>query len=77
MCSKNEVLAIAKKLFEDYDNNGNGFIERSELSTIITTLFADINRTEVLDQKRIDKVFTVADLNSDNKLCFAEFTKIV
>lgn len=70
-------MAIAKKLFKDYDLNSNGFIERTELTTIITTLFADINKTEVLDQKRIDKLFTVADMNSDNKLNLHEFIKII
>lgn len=30
-----------------------------------------------MDEKRIDKVFTIADLNSDNKLSLHEFIKIV
>lgn len=41
------------------------------------TLFIKVNSREVMDEKRIDKVFTIADLNSDNKLSLHEFIKIV
>lgn len=41
------------------------------------TLFIKVNSREIMDEKRIDKVFTIADLNSDNKLSLHEFIKIV
>lgn len=34
---------MAKKLFDDYDTNGNGYIERKELKNLFKTLFVKIN----------------------------------
>jgi Ca2+-binding EF-hand superfamily protein len=44
---------------------------------MISTTTDSLKGLNLLDQKRIDKLFTVADLNSDNKLNLQEFIKII
>lgn len=68
---------MAYKLFDDYDVDCSNTLSRCEVQTIFKTLFGEISKTENLDPIRINKLFTVADINNDNKLNRREFIKLV
>lgn len=70
MCSRYEIIAMARKLFEDYDANSDGSLSRVELKVIFDTLFAEIGKTNKIDTNRFNKIFTITDVNNDNKLNF-------
>lgn len=70
MCSRFEIVAMARKLFEDYDTNCDNALNRAELKVIFDTLFTEIGKTNKIDTNRFNKLFTITDLNSDNKLNF-------
>lgn len=66
---------MARKL--DYDADNSGYLSRSELQTVFKTIFEEISKEEKYDLARRNKLFSIADLNSDNKLSFKQFIKIV
>ena len=70
MCSRYEIVAMARKLFEDYDTNCDNALSRTELKVIFDTLFTEIGKTNKIDTNRFNKLFTITDTNSDNKLNF-------
>lgn len=68
---------MARRLFEDYDTDCSNSLNRSEVKVIFRTLFAEVCKQENICETRLNKLFTVADLNSDNQLNFREFIKLV
>lgn len=70
MCSREEIAEMARKLFEDYDTNNDHALSRPEVKVIFETLFAEIKKTEKFDERRLNRLFTVADINSDQKLSY-------
>lgn len=68
---------MARKLFYDYDADNSGFLSRAEVQTIFKTIFEEVSKRENYDKTRLNKLFTIADYNSDNKLSFKQFIKIV
>lgn len=68
---------MARRLFEDYDTDSSHNLSRKEVRVIFETLFCEIEKTQILDQNRINKLFTVADVNNDGVLSFREFIKLV
>lgn len=77
MCSRIEIIEMARKLFDDYDMDCSGSLSRSEVRVIFDTLFTEVAKTRKIDTTRFNKLFTISDQNSDNKLNFKEFIKIV
>lgn len=77
MCSKEEIVEMARRLFEDYDTDYSYNLNRKEVKVIFETLFCEIEKTQSLDSNRVNKLFTVADLNNDGVLSFKEFIKLV
>jgi hypothetical protein len=45
MCSKEEIIEMAFKLFEDYDADCSNSLSRTEVQVIFKTLFAEISKT--------------------------------
>lgn len=70
MCSREEIIEMARKLFYDYDADNSGCLSRTEVEAIFKTIFEEVSKREKYDKTRMNKLFTVADFNSDNKLSF-------
>ncbi len=68
MVSREEITAMAWQLFEDYDKDNSGNLDRKEVRTIFDSLFNEIVKHKDYDKDKIDKLFTASDLDSDNKL---------
>eukprot|EP00753_Platysulcus_tardus_P005914 PLAT13757.3.p1 GENE.PLAT13757.3~~PLAT13757.3.p1 ORF type:complete len:440 (+),score=182.31 PLAT13757.3:229-1548(+) len=62
----------ARSAFARYDVDGSGFIEASELRTLLEHLFGATMRRGELDVY-LEREFAKADLNADGKLNFEEF----
>jgi Ca2+-binding EF-hand superfamily protein len=54
VASRDEIVTLANSLFDNYDVNNDGSIDRSELKTIITKLDKDSNGK--LDKKEFRQV---------------------
>lgn len=66
---------LARKAFDTYDINGNGFIERTELEK----LFEDIGLKELHKrnfEKFMDVQFDIYDANYDGVISYEEFINI-
>lgn len=64
--------AIIKEMFEKYDVNKDGHIDRKELKTVFNDIAADCK----VPQEQLgdfNKKFDEADINKDGKLTFEEF----
>lgn len=57
-----------RALFRQFDLNGNGTIEREELTTVMQTL-----DKEAWTQAKVDELLKAADLNKDGAIQFDEF----
>jgi Ca2+-binding EF-hand superfamily protein len=77
MCSKQDMINMANQLFDDYDANSNGSLERNEVKTIIQTIFNEVAKTHQIDEEKTNKMFTASDIDGDGKLSKEEFLKIV
>lgn len=77
MCSKQDMINMANQLFDDYDANSNGSLERNEVKTIIQTIFNEVTKTHQIDEEKTNKMFTASDIDGDGKLSKEEFLKIV
>ena len=72
--TENEVLI--KELFEKYDANKNGVIEKSELKALILDIAKSTGETSEELLKEYEKKFDEADINKDGVLTYEEFKKI-
>ncbi len=77
MATKEDIIMTANSVFESYDTDNSGFIDRSEMKTVVTTLFKKINDKTICTDTRLNKLFTNVDKNSDNKLGKKEFQQLV
>jgi Ca2+-binding EF-hand superfamily protein len=68
MASRAEMAILADKLFEDYDADCDGSINREELKNIFRTLVAEVEKTQKVDDNRLNKLFMIYDKNDDKKL---------
>ena len=64
-------------LFDDYDKDNNGSLDRAEVREIFTTLFKEIQKDKDCSEDKMNKMFTACDENADNKLTRKEFTKVL
>ena len=68
MVSKSDISMMARQLFEDYDKDNSGALERNEVKEIFTTLFGEVQKSYNVDESKMNKMFSACDVNSDNKL---------
>jgi len=68
---EDEVDKKLKPAFADIDKDNSGFIEASELKSVLATM--GISMTD----EEIDGVLKMADVNGDHKLDYAEYKKLV
>lgn len=45
MCSREEIIEMARRLFEDYDTDCSNSLSRDEVKVIFRTLFAEVRKT--------------------------------
>lgn len=45
MCSREEIVEIARRLFEDYDTDNNHYLNREEVKIIFETVFGEVSKT--------------------------------
>lgn len=72
MNSKDEVEQIAKEVFESYDTNKNGIIEKSELKHLLDDISKKLNLPKVNSKDILDGLAKI-DSNADGVLQFEEF----
>ena len=77
MVSKADTVAMAYKLFEDYDADGNGYLEVKEFKKVLIQVFHEVNKNYPVDKQHLNKLFTICDTNGDNKLTRKQFGKVV
>jgi Ca2+-binding EF-hand superfamily protein len=65
------------KLFDSYDKDNSGFLDRNEVKDIFNELFKEIQKNMDCSVDKTNKMFSACDLNADNKLTRKEFTKIL
>ena len=68
MVSKADMVGMAYKLFDSYDQDNSGFLEPAEFRIIMTEVFNEVNKTYSVDKSHLNKVFTICDANGDKKL---------
>ncbi|TKR73350.1 hypothetical protein L596_020667 [Steinernema carpocapsae] len=62
-----EEMALMKRIFKEYDQNKDGFIQKDELKLIM----ADMGHTPT--DSELDEIFEFADKNNDGSIDFSEF----
>ena len=67
-----EVEDDYKSIFEKYDLDGSGSLERDEIIKILTEF-----KGRAPTQKQLDKFFSSVDSNNDGKISFQEFKKVL
>lgn len=68
MVSKADMVGMAYKLFDSYDQDNSGFLEPAEFRIVMTEVFNEVNKTYSVDKSHLNKVFTICDANGDKKL---------
>jgi calmodulin len=62
-----EQIAELKAAFNQMDSNGDGFVTKEELKTMLAGL------GEPVDDAVVDEMVAIADTNGDGKVDFNEF----
>ena len=69
---KKHVIEVAKDVFNFFDTDKSGFIERCELKPLLNKISKQLN-LPFPEEKDIDEGLKQLDLNKDGKLQFSEF----
>ena len=62
-----EQIEELKAAFQQMDANGDGFVTKDELKTMLSSL------GEPVEDSVVDEMMAVADINGDGKVDFNEF----
>ena len=73
---KDKLDEVARKLFDEYDENKNGFIEFGELAKFMQA-FAEIFNLPKPDLKDVEDALSIIDENNDKKLSFEEMKSTI
>lgn len=71
LLSSDHTLEDVVRAFKSFDSDGNGFISKSELSTLLHAMCGRV------DESEIDAMLRMADTNQDGMIDFEEFTAAV
>ena len=63
--------AEIKEVFDQFDADGSGSIDRKEIAAVCEKLGVDASKAD------IDELISAADSDGDGKISFAEFSKAV
>ncbi len=64
-------------LFDAYDADNSGSLDVKEFKKIIKEVWAQVNKNYPVDEKHLNKLYTIYDGNNDNKISRKEFTKAI
>ena len=68
------IRKVAKEIFNRFDKDKSGFIEKDELRELLITVSKQLN-LPILTEKEIEEGLKQLDNNNDGKLQFDEFLK--
>ena len=68
------IRKVAKEIFNRFDKDKSGFIEKDELRELLITVRKQLN-LPILTEKEIEEGLKQLDNNNDGKLQFDEFLK--
>ncbi|KAK0401525.1 hypothetical protein QR680_015836 [Steinernema hermaphroditum] len=68
--SKKVDMENMRQLFKEFDTNGDGFIQKSELKEVMTKM------GQAPTDREVDEMFDAADANNDGNIDFNEFLTI-
>ena len=71
--SEKAITDLSKTIFESYDFDKNGFLDKNELETLLKKFFPE----KTLDQEGFDALFDKCDKNKDGKISREEFNDAV
>lgn len=77
MVSKADMVSMAYKIFDSYDEDGSNYLEPKEFKKVLKEVFHEVNKTYPVDEKRLNQLFTICDTNDDKKLTRKEFGKAI
>ncbi|XP_078613889.1 uncharacterized protein LOC144883344 [Branchiostoma floridae x Branchiostoma japonicum] len=72
MADPQAMAAEMKKMFTEFDKNGDGFLSKEEMQEALTKVHG-IN----MSAESCEKLLNVADRNGDGKLDYNEFVKMI
>ncbi|CAD8109330.1 unnamed protein product [Paramecium primaurelia] len=70
-----QVTEFSNRVFDRYDKNHSGFIEKDELNTLLKNLAMELNSQQPT-QKEIDYMLSYLDTNNDSKVSRTEFQRL-
>ena len=72
--NQKNIRKVAKEIFNRFDKDKSGFIEKDELRELLITVSKQLN-LPFLTEKEIEEGLKQLDNNNDGKLQFDEFLK--
>ncbi|CAD8065258.1 unnamed protein product [Paramecium sonneborni] len=70
-----QVIEFSNRVFDKYDKNKSGFIEKDELTLLLNNLAKEIN-SQLPTKKEIDYIVRYLDKNNDQKISRNEFQEL-
>ncbi|CAD8055242.1 unnamed protein product [Paramecium primaurelia] len=70
-----QVSEFSNRVFDRYDKNHSGFIEKEELNTLLYNLAIELNSQQPT-KKEIDYMLSYLDQNNDSKVSRTEFQRL-
>merc|ERR1711973_101182 len=69
--SPREEIDTIKEAFHNFDKNGDGFMNKEELSCLLQRMGSEVS------EEQLEKLFSEADINGDGRIDFEEFVKVL
>ncbi|CAK76302.1 unnamed protein product (macronuclear) [Paramecium tetraurelia] len=70
-----QVTEFSNRVFDRYDKNRSGYIEKDELDTLLNNLALELNSQQPT-KKEIDYMLSYLDTNNDSKVSRTEFQRL-
>ncbi|CAD8062464.1 unnamed protein product [Paramecium sonneborni] len=70
-----QVAEFSNRVFDRYDKNHSGFIEKEELNALLINLANEMNSQQP-SKKEIDYMLSYLDTNNDKKISRTEFQRL-
>ncbi|CAD8159594.1 unnamed protein product [Paramecium octaurelia] len=70
-----QVSEFSNRVFDRYDKNHSGFIEKDELNALLYNLAIELNSQQPT-KKEIDYMLSYLDTNNDSKISRTEFQRL-
>ncbi|CAD8155728.1 unnamed protein product [Paramecium octaurelia] len=70
-----QVTEFSNRVFDRYDKNRSGYIEKDELDILLNNLALELNSQQPT-KKEIDYMLSYLDTNNDSKVSRTEFQRL-